>query len=208
MLTRTDRDDYSIPERVFNNHTNAVHQYLFTMQVRNSITLIGNLGSAPSTTKMPNGRSATEFSLATNDYFRDKNGDRQTRTEWHKIKAYGKLAEVFDQHLMKGSQVCIAGALRYNKWIDKHDQVRVTAEIVADSFTFLSGGKKQDAEVEMTVGMVGEPDPATEQDQVSDSGSDSRKSTARKAKAYKAPSRRKTPPRTTELDTTGADLPF
>lgn len=121
------------------------------MQVRNSITLIGNLGSNPKTTTLPSGRLATEFSLATNDYFKDKDGNRQTRTEWHKIKAYGKLAEVFDKHLVQGSQVCIAGALRYGKWIDKHDQVRVTAEIVADSFTFLSGGRQAAAEQELEV---------------------------------------------------------
>lgn len=119
------------------------------MQVRNSITLIGNLGSHPKTATLPSGRLATEFSLATNDYYKDKDGNRQTRTEWHKIKAYGKLAEVFDKHLVQGSQVCIAGALRYSKWIDKHDQVRVTAEIVADSFTFLSGGRQAAAEQEL-----------------------------------------------------------
>ncbi|SEQ92518.1 single-stranded DNA-binding protein [Neolewinella agarilytica] len=119
------------------------------MQVRNSITLIGNLGSNPKTATLPSGRLATEFSLATNDYYKDKDGNRQTRTEWHKIKAYGKLAEVFDKHLVQGSQVCIAGALRYSKWIDKHDQVRVTAEIVADSFTFLSGGRQAAAEQEL-----------------------------------------------------------
>jgi len=116
------------------------------MQVRNSITLIGNLGNHPETSTLPSGRAVTEFSLATNDYYKDKEGNRQTRTEWHKIKAYGKLAEVFNEHLEKGSQVCIAGALRYGKWIDKHDQVRVSAEIIADSFTFLSGGRQATTE--------------------------------------------------------------
>jgi single-strand DNA-binding protein len=119
------------------------------MQVRNSITLIGNLGAAPLVRTTENGLTITEFSLATNETFRDKNGDRQTRTDWHKIVAFGKLAEVFGKYLDQGSQVCIAGALRYNKWIDKHDQVRLTAEIIAHSFTFLSGGKQQEAEDEL-----------------------------------------------------------
>jgi len=113
------------------------------MQVRNNITLIGNLGAAPITTTLPSGTTVTEFRLATNDYFKDKDGNRQERTEWHRVKAFGKLAETFAKYLTRGSQVCIAGALRYNKWIDKHDQVRITAEVVASEFTFLSSGKEQ-----------------------------------------------------------------
>ncbi|MEO0733083.1 MAG: single-stranded DNA-binding protein, partial [Bacteroidota bacterium] len=94
------------------------------MQVRNNVTLIGNLGGNPETNDLPNGGQVTSFSLATNEYYKDKEGNRQTRTEWHRVKAFGKLAELFAEHLTKGSQVCIAGALRYHKWIDKHDQVR------------------------------------------------------------------------------------
>ena len=119
------------------------------MQVRNSITLIGNLGSNPKMVTTDAGHTITEFSLATNEYFRDKDGNRQTRTDWHKVKAFGKLAEIFGKYLEQGSQVAIAGSLRYNKWIDKHDQVRNTAEIIAHSFTFLSGGKQQEAEDEL-----------------------------------------------------------
>jgi single-strand DNA-binding protein len=119
------------------------------MQVRNSITLIGNLGSNPKMVTTEAGLTITEFSLATNEYFRDKDGNRQTRTDWHKVKAFGKLAEIFGKYLEQGSQVAIAGSLRYNKWIDKHDQVRNSAEIVAHSFTFLSGGKQQEAEDEL-----------------------------------------------------------
>ncbi|MEL7160943.1 MAG: single-stranded DNA-binding protein [Bacteroidota bacterium] len=111
------------------------------MQVRNNVTLIGNLGSAPETNVLPSGNQVTSLSLATNEYYKDKEGNRQSRTEWHRVKAFGKLAELFAEHLTKGSQVCIAGALRYNKWIDKHDQVRTTAEIIASEFTFLSPGK-------------------------------------------------------------------
>lgn len=119
------------------------------MQVRNSLTLIGNLGSAPEVRTTEAGLTITTFSLATNETYRDKNGDRQTRTDWHKVVSFGKLAEVFGKYLDQGSQVCIAGALRYNKWIDKHDQVRNTAEVHAHSFTFLSGGKQKDAEAEL-----------------------------------------------------------
>ena len=70
---------------------------------------------------------------------------------YQKVKAFGKLAEIFGKYLEQGSQVAIVGSLRYNKWIDKHDQVRNTAEIVAHSFTFLSGGRQQEAEDELAV---------------------------------------------------------
>lgn len=184
------RDDY--PTRsAFHNHTNALHNTFLIMQVRNSITLIGNLGSAPKTITLPSGRLVTEFSLATNEYFRDRNGDRQTRTDWHKIKAYGKLAETLDKHLEQGSQVCIAGALRYGKWIDKHDQVRTSAEIVAHSFTFLSPGKQRAAEAELEANVFSEPIP-----QVTPAA----KKTKRRTK--------KTTAKTVVMDPTGADLPF
>jgi single-strand DNA-binding protein len=120
-----------------------------SMQVRNSITLIGNLGSAPEVRTTEAGLTVTTFSIATNETYRDKNGDRQTRTDWHKVVSFNKLAEVFGKYLDQGSQVCIAGSLRYNKWIDKHDQVRNTAEVHAHSFTFLSGGKQKEAEAEL-----------------------------------------------------------
>lgn len=127
------------------------------MQVRNTITLIGNLGGAPEVHTTEAGLTITSFSLATNETYRDKNGDRHTRTDWHKVKAFGKLAEVLGKYLDQGSQVCIAGALRYNKWIDKHDQVRNTAEVVAHSFTFLSGGRQQEAEAELDSDAAVEP---------------------------------------------------
>lgn len=130
------------------------------MQVRNSITLIGNLGSAPEVRTTEAGLTITTFSIATNETYRDKNGERQTRTDWHKVVSFGKLADVFGKYLDQGSQVCIAGSLRYNKWVDKHDQVRNTAEVHAHSFTFLSGGKQKEAEAELDADEMDAPKPA------------------------------------------------
>lgn len=131
-----------------------------SMQVRNSITLIGNLGSAPEVRTTEAGLTITTFSIATNETYRDKNGERQTRTDWHKVVSFGKLADVFGKYLDQGSQVCIAGSLRYNKWVDKHDQVRNTAEVHAHSFTFLSGGKQKEAEAELDADEMDAPKPA------------------------------------------------
>lgn len=111
------------------------------MQVRNNINLIGNLGEDPDVKVFDSGNKVVTLSLATNEYYRDKNGDRQTRTDWHRVKAFGKLADLFEQYLQRGSQLAVSGSLRYNRWIDKHDQVRNTAEVHAHSFTFLSPGK-------------------------------------------------------------------
>ncbi|MEM9528423.1 MAG: single-stranded DNA-binding protein [Bacteroidota bacterium] len=112
------------------------------MNVRNHIHLTGNLGENPKTVILDSGTIATAFSLATNEYYRDKEGNRQTRTEWHRIKAYGKLAELFTEHLMRGSQISIVGSMRYRRWTDEYDQQRVTAEVVAEEFTFLSKSKQ------------------------------------------------------------------
>lgn len=107
------------------------------MNVRNCLHLTGNLGSAPSTIVLKTGVTATTFNLATNEYFRDKDGKRQTRTEWHRVKAYGKLAELFAKYLDKGSQISLVGSLRYRRWTDKFEQTRVTCEVIAEEFTFL-----------------------------------------------------------------------
>ena len=85
------------------------------MNVRNHIHLTGNLGADPKTVTLDSGTTATEFSLATNDYYRDRDGNRQTRTEWHRVKAYGKIAEIVDQYLDRGKEVSIVGSMRYRK---------------------------------------------------------------------------------------------
>ena len=134
------------------------------MQVRNAITLIGNLGADPKKTVTDGGLVITEFRLATNDYYRDRDGNRQTRTDWHTVKAFGKLAEVFAEHLRQGSQLCVAGTLRYNKWVDKFDQVRNTAEIIAHDFTFLGGNGRSahnDSATTPDTGVVAEPVPGS-----------------------------------------------
>ncbi len=128
------------------------------MNVRNHIHLTGNLGADPKTVTLESGITATEFSLATNEYFRDREGNRQTRTEWHRIKAYGKLAELFDQYLERGSQVSIVGSMKYRKWVDKFEQTRLTAEVVAEEFTFLSSNKSR--REDQLPEMVGETDRA------------------------------------------------
>ncbi|MFT6000442.1 MAG: single-strand DNA-binding protein [Neolewinella sp.] len=130
------------------------------MNTSNFINLIGRLGEAPKTVTLASGTTATEFSLATNDYYRDRDGNRQTRTEWHRVKAYGKIAEIFDQYLDRGKEVSIVGSMRYRKWVDKHDQTRTSAEVIAESFSFI-GSQNRDAtdSRDNSASLVAEPLP-------------------------------------------------
>ena len=114
------------------------------MNVRNHIHLTGNLGADPKTVTLPSGRMATTLRIATNNYYRDSKGERRTDTTWHTVKAYGKLAELFDSYLVKGSMVSVVGSMNYRKWTDKFEQSRLTAEVIAEEFTFLDGGKRRE----------------------------------------------------------------
>ena len=131
------------------------------MSIRNNVSLIGNLGAQPNVTTTPNGTNITDFSLATNEYFRDRDGERQTRTMWHRVKAFGKTAEILGKYLTSGSQVAIEGRISYNKWIDKHDQVRISTEIIVEDFTFLSATASSRASEEPQVTVVAEPTAQT-----------------------------------------------
>lgn len=128
------------------------------MNTSNFINLIGRLGDDPKTRRLENGSTFTEFSLATNDYYRDREGNRQTRTEWHRVKAFGKLAELFDAHLHRGEQVSIVGSMRYNKWIDKYDQTRISADVIAESFSFIGSQNRNTMDSgDNSASMVAEP---------------------------------------------------
>ena len=112
--------------------------------ITNCITLIGNVGQDPNFRTFPEtGTKLVEISLATNETYTNKEGQRVTTTEWHRLKAFGKPAEVLAQYVRKGSQLAVTGSVRYNKWTDKHEQRRTTAEIIVNDFTFL-GGRRDD----------------------------------------------------------------
>ncbi|MCP9234480.1 single-stranded DNA-binding protein [Lewinella sp. JB7] len=133
------------------------------MNVRNSVTLIGNVGQLPICKTLPSGSRVIEFSLATNDTYRNREGEKIDRTEWHRVKAFGKVVDVLERYLTKGTQIALTGALRYNKWTDKHDQQRTTAEIILEEFSFLGSKERNsteiDAEPEFAEMAVAEPAP-------------------------------------------------
>ena len=105
----------------------------------NKVILVGRLGRDPETRYTSSGQAVCNFSLATDESFKDKSGERQKRTEWHKIVLWGKQAEVAQQYLKKGSQVYIEGRIQSRQWDDNQGQKRTSYEIVGTAMRFLGG---------------------------------------------------------------------
>jgi single-strand DNA-binding protein len=128
----------------------------------NKAILVGRLGKDPETRYTPSGQGVCNFNLATDESYKDRNGERQKRTEWHRIVLWGKLAEIAQQYLKKGSLVYIEGRIQTRQWDDKNTgQKRYSTEIVGNSMKMLgsradsgsmasaaaaSGGSSPDAE--------------------------------------------------------------
>jgi len=105
----------------------------------NKVILVGHLGADPDMRYTPSGQGVCELRLATSESWNDKNGQRQERTEWHRIVVWGRTAENCGQDLDKGRQVYIEGRLQTREWQDKEGQKRQTTEIVANTVQFLGG---------------------------------------------------------------------
>jgi single-strand DNA-binding protein len=112
----------------------------------NKVILIGNLGRDPEVRYMPSGDAVANITIATTETWKDKSGEKQEQTEWHRVAMFGKTAEVAGEYLKKGSQVYIEGKLQTRKWTDKEGQERYTTEIRADRMQMLgsrSGGSER-----------------------------------------------------------------
>ena len=105
----------------------------------NKVILIGNLGADPETRYLPSGDAVTNIRIATTDTWKDKSGEKQEHTEWHRIAFFGKTAEIAGEYLKKGSPVYVEGRIRTRKWQDKEGQDRYSTEIVADRMQLLGG---------------------------------------------------------------------
>ena len=106
----------------------------------NKVILIGNIGSDPEIKYLPNGTPVANFSLATSEFWTDKSsGQKQERTEWHRLVLWRKLAEIAGQYLKKGSKIYVEGKLQTRSWDDQSGQKRYTTEIVVDDMQMLDG---------------------------------------------------------------------
>lgn len=111
----------------------------------NKVILVGNLGKDPDLRFMPNGDAVCNFSIATTENWKNKDGQKQEKTEWHNIVIFRKLAEIAGEYLKKGRPVYVEGRLQTRKWQDKDGADRYTTEIVADSMQMLGTKDSNDA---------------------------------------------------------------
>lgn len=117
----------------------------------NKVILVGRLGQNPELRYTPSGMAVANFSLATNDNWTDKQGQKQERTEWHRIVVWGRLAELCNQYLSKGREVYLEGRLQTRQWQDQQGQTKYTTEVVAQTMQFL-GGASRDTQNDMSRG--------------------------------------------------------
>ena len=110
----------------------------------NKVILIGRLGRDPEVRYTSGGSAVANFSLATDESFKSKNGEQQQHTEWHNIVAWNKLAEICGEYLTKGKQVYIEGSIRSRQWEDKSGNKRTNYEIIANTMQML--GSRSDAD--------------------------------------------------------------
>ena len=110
----------------------------------NKVVLVGHLGGDPETRFMPSGAAVTNFNMATNESWKDTNGELQDKTEWHRCVMFGKSAELAGELLKKGQLVYMEGKLQTRNWEDKDGIKRYTTEVVCDMFTML--GRKMDTD--------------------------------------------------------------
>lgn len=110
----------------------------------NKVIIVGNLGKDPETKYMPSGGAVTNMAVATSESWKDKqSGQKQERTEWHRIVFFNRLAEIAGEYLRKGSKVYIEGSLRTRKWQDQSGQDRYSTEIIASEMQMLDNKGEQ-----------------------------------------------------------------
>lgn len=125
----------------------------------NRVMLIGRLGNNPEMRYTGSGMAVANFNIATSENWNDKNGQKQERTEWHKIVVWGKLAELCGQYLSKGRQCYVEGRLQTRQWDDKDGNKRYTTEVVASQVQFLGSAATQGATQQQGAGDFEMPAP-------------------------------------------------
>jgi single-strand DNA-binding protein len=119
----------------------------------NKVILIGRLGNNPEIRYTNTGTAVANFNLATSENWNDKSGQRQERTEWHRVVVWGKLAELCEKYLSKGRQAFVEGRLQTRSWDDKDGNKRYTTEIVASTIQFLGSNQQAGAHAGAGAGM-------------------------------------------------------
>lgn len=110
--------------------------------LRNSVRLIGNLGDNPKVRKLDSGKTVANFSIATNEIYRDSKGEKQSETTWHRLVAWGKHAELMENYVKKGSEIAIEGKLTNRSYDDKNGDKHYITEILISQILLLDKNKK------------------------------------------------------------------
>ncbi len=108
----------------------------------NKVLLIGNVGGDPEIRSLPSGSKVANFSLATSESYTDKNGQKQTQTEWHRVELWDNLASVVEQYVKKGDSLYVEGKIRNERWTDQNGQERTGIRIRGTAMQMLSGGNR------------------------------------------------------------------
>ena len=105
--------------------------------LRNSVRLIGHVGEDPKMKKFDGGKTVANFSIATNEIYRDNKGEKQSETTWHRLVAWGKQAEIIESYVKKGSEIAVEGKLTNRSWEDKNGEKQYMTEIVVNEVLLL-----------------------------------------------------------------------
>ena len=107
--------------------------------LKNKVQLIGNLGQDPEIINLESGKTLAKFSIATNESYKNAEGEKVTDTQWHNVVAWGKTADIVEKYLVKGKEVAIEGKLTTRTWDDKEGNKRYTTEVVCNELLMLGG---------------------------------------------------------------------
>lgn len=105
--------------------------------LKNKVQLIGNLGNDPEVINLENGKKLAKFSLATNENYKDSNGQKQTKTDWHSLIAWGKTAEIIEKYVTKGKEVAVEGKLTSRSYETKEGEKRYVTEVIVNEILML-----------------------------------------------------------------------
>ena len=105
--------------------------------MKNKVQLIGNVGQEPEVKTLGEGKKVANITLATNDYYINDKGDKVEQTEWHRVTAWGKVAEIIEKYVTKGKEIAIEGKLTYRSYDDKEGNKRYITEVVANDILLL-----------------------------------------------------------------------
>ena len=109
--------------------------------LRNSVRLIGNLGDNPKVRKLESGKTVANFSIATNEIYRDSKGEKQSETTWHRLVAWGKQAEIVESYVKKGSEIAVEGKITNRSYDDKNGEKQYISEVVIRDILLLDKNK-------------------------------------------------------------------